>query len=58
MMQMNKAAMQKIHNETDRLLGDETGAGDDIPKSVIVRRNKKKNERRKKPYLSGIPCGL
>ena len=48
MMQMNKAAMQKIHNETDRLLGDETGAGDDIPKSVIVRRNKKKNERRKK----------
>jgi len=50
MMQMNKAAMQKIHNETDRLLGDETGAGDDIPKSVIVRRNKKKTkeEKRKK----------
>ena len=54
-MQMNKATMQKNH----KLLGDESGAGDDIPKSVIVRRNKKNERRiRKKAIPFRLPCGL
>ena len=44
------------YKETDRLLGDESGPEDDIPESVLVRRNKKKpkKEKLKKPSLSGV----
>jgi len=44
------------YKETDRLLGDESGAEDDIPETVLVRRNKRKPKKKKlkKPSLSGI----
>ena len=44
------------YKETDRLLGDESGAEDDIPETVMVRRNKRKPKKKKlkKPSLSGV----
>lgn len=50
-MQMNKETMQIIYNY--KLLGDKSGAEEDIQERVMVRRNKKKKNG-KKATLSGI----